>query len=207
MIQESSVHSDSLPVMEAFYTIQGEGFHQGKAAFFIRLAGCDVGCQWCDVKASWDTEGFPRYSSEQLVEMALHHPSGLVVITGGEPLMYDLSSLTKHLRKAGFEINLETSGAYPFSGTWDWVCVSPKKFKSPLDEVMPEADELKIIVYNNDDFEWAESYRRRVRKACRLYLQPEWDKMSKMMPAIVKYIKMHPSWGISLQTHKFMDIP
>lgn len=207
MFKGSSAPADSLPVMEAFYTIQGEGFHQGKAAFFIRLAGCDVGCHWCDVKASWNTEGYPRYTLEQLVEMALNHPSKLVVITGGEPLMYDLSLLTQQLRKAGFTVNLETSGAYPFSGKWDWVCFSPKKFKAPLDEVMSEADELKIIIHNKNDFAWAESFLHRVRKECRLYLQPEWDKMHKMMPSIVKYIKAHPSWEISLQTHKFMDIP
>lgn len=207
MFKGSSAPADSLPVMEAFYTIQGEGFHQGKAAFFIRLAGCDVGCHWCDVKASWNTEGYPRYTLEQLVEMALNHPSKLVVITGGEPLMYDLSLLTKQLSKAGFAVNLETSGAYPFSGKWDWVCFSPKKFKAPLNEVMSEADELKIIIHNKNDFAWAESFLHRVRKECRLYLQPEWDKMHKMMPSIVKYIKAHPSWEISLQTHKFMDIP
>lgn len=207
MFKGSSAPADPLPVMEAFYTIQGEGFHQGKAAFFIRLAGCDVGCHWCDVKASWNTEGYPRYTLEQLVEMALNHPSKLVVITGGEPLMYDLSLLTQQLRKAGFTVNLETSGAYPFSGKWDWVCFSPKKFKAPLDEVMSEADELKIIIHNKNDFAWAESFLHRVRKECRLYLQPEWDKMHKMMPSIVKYIKAHPSWEISLQTHKFMDIP
>ena len=207
MFKGSSAPADSLPVMEAFYTIQGEGFHQGKAAFFIRLAGCDVGCHWCDVKASWNTEGYPRYTLEQLVEMALNHPSKLVVITGGEPLMYDLSLLTKQLRKAGFAVNLETSGAYPFSGKWDWVCFSPKKFKAPLNEVMSEADELKIIIHNKNDFAWAESFLHRVRKECRLYLQPEWDKMHKMLPSIVKYIKANPSWEISLQTHKFMDIP
>ena len=192
MFKGSSAPADPLPVMEAFYTIQGEGFHQGKAAFFIRLAGCDVGCHWCDVKASWNTEGYPRYTLEQLVEMALNHPSKLVVITGGEPLMYDLSLLTKQLRKAGFAVNLETSGAYPFSGKWDWVCFSPKKFKAPLNEVMSEADELKIIIHNKNDFAWAESFLHRVRKECRLYLQPEWDKMHKMMPSIVKYIKAHP---------------
>ena len=207
MFKGSSAPADQLPVMEAFYTIQGEGFHQGKAAFFIRLAGCDVGCHWCDVKASWNTEGYPRYTLEQLVEMALNHPSKLVVITGGEPLMYDLSLLTKQLSKAGFAVNLETSGAYPFSGKWDWVCFSPKKFKAPLNEVMSEADELKIIIHNKNDFAWAESFLHRVRKECRLYLQPEWDKMHKMLPSIVKYIKAHPSWEISLQTHKFMDIP
>lgn len=207
MFKGSSAPADSLPVMEAFYTIQGEGFHQGKAAFFIRLAGCDVGCHWCDVKASWNTEGYPRYTLEQLVEMALNHPSKLVVITGGEPLMYDLSLLTKQLSKAGFAVNLETSGAYPFSGKWDWVCFSPKKFKAPLNEVMSEADELKIIIHNKNDFAWAESFLHRVRKECRLYLQPEWDKMHKMLPSIVKYIKANPSWEISLQTHKFMDIP
>ena len=207
MFKGSSAPADPLPVMEAFYSVQGEGFHQGKAAFFIRLAGCDVGCHWCDVKASWNTEGYPRYTLEQLVEMALNHPSKLVVITGGEPLMYDLSLLTKQLRKAGFAVNLETSGAYPFSGKWDWVCFSPKKFKAPLNEVMSEADELKIIIHNKNDFAWAESFLHRVRKECRLYLQPEWDKMHKMMPSIVKYIKAHPSWEISLQTHKFMDIP
>jgi 7-carboxy-7-deazaguanine synthase len=196
-----------LPVMEAFYTLQGEGACQGQAAFFIRLGGCDVGCHWCDVKESWDAEAHPKRSVTSLVEEASSHPGRLVVITGGEPLMHPLDGLTAALQQAGFRTNIETSGAHPLSGYWSWFCLSPKKFKAPLPEVYPHADELKIIIYNKSDFKWAEEHAARVRPDCRLYLQPEWSRMEEMLPLMVDYIKANPRWQISLQVHKFMNIP
>ncbi len=196
-----------LPLMEQFYTIQGEGFHQGKAAVFIRLGGCDVGCVWCDVKESWDAEKHPLTSVDTIVEQALQYPARLAVITGGEPLMYDLAELCQSLKAAGFELNLETSGAYPLSGKWDWICFSPKKFKMPLPEFAIQADELKVIVFNKHDFKWAEQYAEMVNKDCLLLLQPEWGKEDQMLPLMIEYVKQHPQWQISLQTHKYMDIP
>ena len=196
-----------LPLMEQFYTIQGEGAHQGKAAYFIRLGGCDVGCIWCDVKESWDAAKHPQVSIEKMVASALENPAKIAVITGGEPLMYDLTDLTIALQQAGLRTHIETSGAHPLTGTWDWICLSPKKFKTPLPEVIPQADELKIIVYNKHDFKWAETYAAEVSDDCLLFLQPEWDKTEQMMPLIVEYVKANPQWQISLQTHKFMDIP
>ena len=196
-----------LPLMEQFYTIQGEGAHQGKAAYFIRLGGCDVGCIWCDVKESWDAAKHPQVSIEKMVASALENPAKIAVITGGEPLMYDLTDLTVALQQAGLRTHIETSGAHPLTGTWDWICLSPKKFKTPLPEVIPQADELKIIVYNKHDFKWAETYAAEVSDDCLLFLQPEWDKTEQMMPLIVEYVKANPQWQISLQTHKFMDIP
>jgi len=193
--------------MEAFYTIQGEGAHQGKAAYFIRLGGCDVGCVWCDVKESWDAEQHPQVSVNGIVEEAAGYPARLAVITGGEPLMHDLTALCDALHAKGFSINIETSGAHPLSGQLDWVCLSPKKFKAPLTEFYPQADELKIIIYNKSDFRWAEEHAARVRPDCQLLLQPEWSKSGQMMPQIVDYVKTHPQWKISLQTHKFMQIP
>ncbi len=193
--------------MEAFYTIQGEGFHQGKAAYFIRLGGCDVGCVWCDVKESWDAEKHPPTSVEDIVGEAKKHPARLAVITGGEPLMYDLNILTRQLKEEGFQTNVETSGAHPLSGEWDWVCLSPKKFKAPLPEFYPEANELKIIVYNKNDFKWAEEHAAKVPKDCLLYLQPEWSREAEMLPLIINYIKENPKWRISLQVHKYMNIP
>ena len=196
-----------LPLMEAFYTLQGEGFHQGRAAYFIRLAGCDVGCHWCDVKDSWNADRHPRVAIEDMVAEAAQHPARLAVVTGGEPLMYDLTDLTASLRKAGFQTNIETSGAYPLSGAWDWVCVSPKKFKKPLADVYERADELKVIVFNRNDFRWAEEQAARVRPDCQLLLQPEWGKQAEMLPLVIDYVKGNPRWRISLQTHKFMNIP
>lgn len=198
---------DLLPLMEEFYTIQGEGYHTGQAAYFIRLGGCDVGCHWCDVKESWDAEKHPLTSVEQIVAQAVKHTAQTVVITGGEPLMYDLSLLTSALKAAGIQIWLETSGAYPLTGHYDWICVSPKKFKTPLPEVLQAADELKVVVFNQSDFKWAEMHADQTREDCRLYLQPEWSKADQMTPMIIDYVKEQPRWTISLQTHKYLEIP
>jgi organic radical activating enzyme len=196
-----------LPVMESFYTLQGEGFHQGKAAYFIRLAGCDVGCTWCDVKESWDKDLHPQLSIEEIVRSAGKHPSRLAVVTGGEPAMYNLEKLTRALRGEGFSTNLETSGSHPVTGTWDWICLSPKKFKPPLPGIFPKADELKIIVFNKSDFAWAEKYARLMSPHCKLYLQPEWDKAAIVTPLIIDYIKKNPQWELSLQIHKYINVP
>lgn len=193
--------------MESFYTIQGEGFHQGRAAYFIRLGGCDVGCFWCDVKESWDAGKHPRISIEDIVARAKEHPGRLAVITGGEPLLHDLSTLTTKLKEAGFETNIETSGSSPLSGSWDWICLSPKKFKAPVPEMVPFANELKVVILNKHDFTWAETYASQVNETCKLYLQPEWDKAAEMTPLIVDYIKAHPQWELSLQVHKYIDVP
>lgn len=196
----------SLPVMEAFYTIQGEGFHQGKAAYFIRLAGCDVGCFWCDVKESWDVAK-PLKTIYQIVDEAKSYPSRMAVVTGGEPLMHDLDELTEALHSSGFSTNIETSGAYSLSGKWDWICLSPKKFKPPLQGILHEADELKIVIYNQSDFLWAEKYAALVSPDCKLYLQPEWDRASVVTPVIIDYIKSNPKWELSLQIHKYINVP
>jgi 7-carboxy-7-deazaguanine synthase len=196
-----------LPVMEHFYTLQGEGHFAGRAAYFIRLGGCDVGCTWCDVKESWDANVHPTMTNTQLMSVATQYPSRIVVITGGEPLMYNLDVLTQTFRDGGYRTHLETSGAHPLSGSWDWVCFSPKKFKEPLPEVVENADELKIIVYNKHDFQWAEMYANKVSPKCLLYLQPEWSKAETMLPLIIDYIKESPKWAVSLQTHKYMNIP
>lgn len=193
--------------MEAFYTLQGEGFHQGKAAYFIRLAGCNVGCHWCDVKESWDEKEHPVVEVEKIIEWAEKFPSRLAVVTGGEPLMYNLDFLTSSLNEKNFRTHLETSGAHPLSGKWDWICLSPKKFKSPLPDVLPLADELKTVIYNKSDFAWAESFVDRVKPECMLYLQPEWSKSGEMLPLIIDYVKENPRWRVSLQVHKFMNIP
>ena len=196
-----------LPVMEAFYTVQGEGFYSGHAAYFIRLAGCDVGCHWCDVKESWDAEQHPLTALDDIVAGALAYSGRLVVITGGEPLIYNLAPLTTKLKAAGFKINIETSGAYPLSGSIDWVCLSPKKFKQPVTSVLTQAQELKVIVFNKSDFKWAEDYATKVGPSTRLFLQPEWSRHPEMLPLIIEYVKTHPKWQISLQTHKYMNIP
>jgi len=193
--------------MEAFYTLQGEGFHQGKAAYFIRLGGCDVGCTWCDVKESWDASKHPLLSIDDIVEKAKQYPGRMTVITGGEPLMHQLDELTGALKNASFQTNIETSGAHPLSGDWDWICLSPKKFKFPLPEIAPKANELKVVIFNKSDFEWAEKYRELVSPACKLYLQPEWSKADQMSPLIVEYIKQHPEWELSLQIHKYIGVP
>ncbi len=197
----------ALPVMEDFYTIQGEGFFQGCAAYFIRLGGCDVGCVWCDVKESWDAAAHPVVNINTLVARASSHASKLAVITGGEPAMYDLTVLTAELQKAGMRTHIETSGAYPLSGTWDWVCFSPKKFKAPHPSIFRQANELKIVVYNKVDMAWAEEFTGRVNPECRLFLQPEWSREKEMLPLIIAYCKSNPKWRISLQIHKYMNIP
>ena len=193
--------------MEHFYTIQGEGYHQGRAAYFIRLGGCDVGCVWCDVKDSWDVSKHPLIPIDELVSIVEKTPARLVVITGGEPLMHDLTSLTTVLKEKGFEINIETSGAYPLSGTLDWICVSPKKFKAPLQDVVHHADELKVVIFNQSDFKWAEQHAAMVSPQCKLFLQPEWDKAAVVTPLIIEYIKQHPRWELSLQIHKYINVP
>ena len=197
----------SLPVMEDFYTLQGEGFHQGKAAYFIRLGGCDVGCVWCDVKDSWDAEKHPKLKIESLISKVKKTPADIVVITGGEPLMHDLTELTKELQAAGLKTHIETSGAHPLSGSWDWICLSPKKFKAPLPGIIPWANELKIVVFNKSDFEWAEKYAALISPSCKLFLQPEWDKAAEITPLIIDYIKAHPQWELSLQIHKYINVP
>jgi 7-carboxy-7-deazaguanine synthase len=196
-----------LPVMEEFYTIQGEGFNTGKSAYFIRVGGCDVGCHWCDVKESWDPDLHPLKSIDEVVVNALIHPAKAVVITGGEPSIYNLTYLTQELERNGVEIYLETSGSYPLTGVWHWICLSPKKTAPPLEEIYDRADELKIIVYNKSDFEWAEKYAEKMDPKCKLYLQPEWSKSSEMLPQIVDYVQNNPKWNVSLQTHKYMNIP
>lgn len=197
----------TLPVMEHFYTVQGEGYYQGRAAYFIRLGGCDVGCVWCDVKESWDAGKHPKLSVESLQLNVLDTPAKLVVVTGGEPLMHNLDVLTAALQSAGLQTNIETSGAHPLSGTWDWICLSPKKFKAPLPEILPLANELKVVVFNKSDFEWAEEFAARVSPNCKLYLQPEWDKAALVTPLIVDYIKANPTWELSLQIHKYINVP
>ncbi|MEO8116169.1 MAG: 7-carboxy-7-deazaguanine synthase QueE [Bacteroidota bacterium] len=230
IIQQMSV----LPVMEAFYTIQGEGFHQGKAAYFIRLAGCDVGCSWCDVKESWNVEKHPIKTIKQIIEEAKiairqqtttpnlqhqtpnieqqtpnnkHQTLNICVITGGEPCMHDLNELTINLKQHNFRTHLETSGAYPISGNFDWICISPKKFKAPILENLKVANELKIIVFNKNDFSWAEEFAKKVSENCTLFLQPEWSKEKKMLPLIIDYIKENPQWAMSIQLHKYIQVP
>ncbi|MBL0136177.1 MAG: 7-carboxy-7-deazaguanine synthase QueE [Chitinophagaceae bacterium] len=193
--------------MESFYTLQGEGYHQGRAAYFIRLGGCDVGCVWCDVKESWDAEKHPKRSIESLVEEVKQTPAQLVVITGGEPLMHDLEALTAALQSAGFETNIETSGSHPLSGHWNWICLSPKKFKEPLPDILPFTNELKVVIFNKTDFDWAEKYGALVKADCKLYLQPEWDKKEIVTPLIIDYIKANPRWELSLQVHKYINVP
>lgn len=193
--------------MEAFYTLQGEGFHQGKAAYFIRLAGCDVGCVWCDVKESWDKDLYPYQEIEEIVEKAKKHPARLAVITGGEPTLYNLEKLTQSLQDEGFQTNIETSGSSLLTGSWDWICLSPKKFKPPLPGILPKANELKIIVFNKSDFEWAQKYATLVAPSCKLYLQPEWGKAEIVTPWIIDFIKQNPEWQLSLQIHKYINVP
>lgn len=201
------LNNTSLPVMEAFYTLQGEGYHQGRAAYFIRLGGCDVGCVWCDVKDSWDAAKHPKMNIASIVAEASKYPGRLAVITGGEPLLHQLDLLTKALKDTGFETNIETSGSSPMSGQWDWICLSPKKFKAPVPSNLPLAHELKVVIFNKHDFEWAEKHAALVSPTCKLYLQPEWDKTAQITPLIVDYIKAHPQWELSLQTHKYINVP
>lgn len=195
-----------LPIMEAFYTIQGEGFHKGTASYFIRTGGCDVGCHWCDVKESWNENSHPIISVEEIVEKSVGF-SECVVVTGGEPLMWNMDPLTKALKKLGKKTHIETSGAYPLTGVWDWVCLSPKKAKLPIEDAYNHAQELKIIIYNNHDFKFAEQEAKKVNKNAILYLQPEWGKREEMMSLMVDFVKKNPKWKISLQTHKYLNIP
>jgi len=207
IMQTVEVTVDTLPVMEAFYTLQGEGFHQGKAAYFIRLGGCDVGCVWCDVKDSWEADSHPRISIDDIVAGAQQFAGRLAVVTGGEPLLHNLDQLTASLRQAGFNTNIETSGSSPLSGQWDWICLSPKKFKPPLQESVAAADELKVVIFNKSDFAWAEQYAVQVSSDCKLYLQPEWGKAPAITPLIVEYIKANPQWELSMQLHKYINVP
>lgn len=195
-----------LPLMEEFYTIQGEGFHKGTAAYFIRVGGCDVGCHWCDVKESWNAELHPPTKTETIVANAKKY-SDTIVVTGGEPLTWDMTVLTTLLKAEGMQVHIETSGAYELSGTWDWVCLSPKKLKLPTQSVYEKANELKVIVYNQDDFRFAEEQAAKVNKDCILYLQPEWSKRDKVVQEIVDYVMKNPKWKVSLQTHKYLNIP
>ncbi|MBK7851229.1 MAG: 7-carboxy-7-deazaguanine synthase QueE [Bacteroidetes bacterium] len=203
----SAENSIAYPLMEHFYTIQGEGANTGKAAYFLRLGGCDVGCVWCDVKESWEAGKHPLVTVDAMVDYVKQSGAKRVVITGGEPAMYDLSSLTDALHQLGLECYIETSGAYTLTGDWDWICVSPKKFKRPLDEVLNAAHELKVIVYNESDFNWAEQHRLKVKDTCMLFLQPEYSVFNKVSPLIVDYAMKSPDWTISLQTHKILQIP
>ncbi len=195
-----------LPVMERFYTIQGEGKYTGHAAYFIRLAGCDVGCVWCDVKESWDAEGYPLLTPEELAEEAANYPCNIVVITGGEPAMYDLTALTSAIQKTGKRVHIETSGAHPLKGSFDWVTFSPKKFKAPVDSCAQMANELKVVVFNKSDFEWAKSFQKEVNNNCLLFLQPEWSKNEQMHPLIVDFVLENTDWHICLQTHKYIGV-
>lgn len=203
--------------MEAFYTLQGEGMHQGKAAYFIRLAGCDVGCVWCDVKESWDVNAHSGKSIAEIVaaagkampvqQMKRRFMEPIVVVTGGEPLLHPLDELTEALKESGFRTHLETSGSSPLTGSWDWICLSPKKFKAPLPEILLKANELKIIVYNKSDLVWGEKYAAQTNPECQLFLQPEWSKADKVTPLIIDYIKNNAQWQLSLQVHKYIHIP
>ncbi|MEI8110550.1 MAG: 7-carboxy-7-deazaguanine synthase QueE [Chitinophagia bacterium] len=201
-----SQSSTSLPVMETFYSLQGEGFHQGRAAFFIRLGGCDVGCVWCDVKDSWDASLHPLRTIKSLVEEAHNYPSPLVIITGGEPLLHPLETLTTELKAIGKQVHLETSGSSPLSGNFDWICISPKKFKAALPEVLAKANECKVVVFNRHDLEWAISFIPQLSPDCFLYLQPEWDQREKVTPLIISFIQNNPNWRLSLQIHKYLHI-
>ena len=193
--------------MEQFYTLQGEGYYQGQAAYFVRLGGCDVGCVWSDVKESWEEEKHPLQKVQYLVSNIKRTNAKIVVVTGGEPLLHDLNELTGQLKKEGLRTHLETSGSSPLTGRWDWITLSPKKFKAPLPEVIPYANELKVIVFNKSDFEWAEEYATKVSAGCKLYLQPEWSKAAVVTPLIIDYIKAHPQWQLSLQIHKYINVP
>lgn len=196
-----------LPLVEEFFTLQGEGFHTGKAAYFIRLGGCDVGCSWCDSRFSWNPDLHPMVETDTIIEHAVKSGTDSVVVTGGEPLMWNLDYLCNRLKEHGISTFIETSGAYPLSGKWDWICLSPKVNMPPVNEICKVADELKVIIQTKVDFEWAEKYRRMVNNECRLFLQPEWSKFEKIIPEIVEYVKQNQIWRISLQVHKYMHIP
>jgi organic radical activating enzyme len=196
-----------LPLMESFYSMQGEGAYSGSAAYFLRLGGCDVGCFWCDVKDSWDMEAHPKVEVSQMVELCQKSGTEVVIITGGEPLMHNLDELTEALQDAGLKTHLETSGVHPLTGSWDWICFPPKKFKAPLPGIYDQADELKIVVYNKHDLRWAEEHGGKVNNECKLYLQPEWDRRDVSEPMILNYIRQNPKWRLSIQSHKYLGIP
>jgi 7-carboxy-7-deazaguanine synthase len=204
---ESEILNLELPVMEDFYTIQGEGFHQGRAAYFIRLGGCEVRCVWCDVKDSWDVNAHPKIAVDVIADKAKASGTEICVITGGEPSMHNLQALTDVLKDKGLRTHIETSGAYPITGTWDWICFSPKKFKPPHPSVAEQAHELKVVVFHKSDFAWAEDFAKQVGPECKLYLQPEWSKENDILPQLIEYVKKNPQWQISLQVHKYMNIP
>lgn len=195
-----------IPVMESFYSIQGEGFHSGKAAYFIRLAGCDVGCVWCDVKDSWDSSPDQNVEISTLVALAVEEKSSIAIITGGEPTIYNLAPLTESLQKERIRTHLETSGVNQITGSWDWICLSPKKFKPPLQTALAMTDEFKVVVYHESDIKWSQQFLPFLKEDCKLLLQPEWSKRKSMEPIIVDYCKSNPEWGISLQTHKYLEI-
>ena len=205
-MQELIAKGEVLPLMEAFYTLQGEGFYKGTAAYFIRLGGCDVGCHWCDVKESWDASLHNLTPIETIVQKALQY-SKTIIITGGEPLMYNLLPLTQLLKSKGARTHIETSGAHPLTGIWDWICLSPKKNKRPLSLIHQKANELKMIIYNQNDFLFAEEMSALTQPECIRYLQPEWSRKEKMIPKMVEYVLAHPQWKISLQMHKYLNIP
>lgn len=205
-IQELVDKGEMLPLMEEFYTIQGEGYYKGTAAYFVRIGGCDVGCHWCDVKESWNANLHPPTATSKIVANAKKY-SDTIVVTGGEPLTWDMTVLTTELRALGLKTHIETSGAYKLTGEWDWICLSPKKMKLPTEEVYQKADELKVIVYNKDDLRFAEEQAAKVSDDCILYLQPEWSKRDKVIPLIVDYVMENPKWKVSLQTHKYLNIP
>jgi len=196
-----------LPVMEEFYSLQGEGFHTGEAAYFIRIGGCDVGCYWCDVKESWNSTLHPAIAADEIISRVVQNPSKAAIITGGEPLQYNLNYLCEKLLEKGIKTFLETSGSFPLNGKWSWICISPKKNAPPFEENLKYANELKVIIADKSDFEWAEQYAKLVDNNCILYLQPEWSKRNEMIPKIVEYILHNPKWKISLQSHKYMRIP
>jgi organic radical activating enzyme len=207
ILQQEKLLIQSLPLMEDFYTIQGEGYYQGSAAYFIRLGGCDVGCVWCDVKESWDANAHPLVSIDEMVNRAKSSGTRIVVVTGGEPLMHDLRIMTESLQRIGLRTHIETSGVYPITGTWDWICFSPKKFKTPHESVYLQANELKVIVYNKSDLLWGRELSSKVGPDCQLFLQPEWSRQAEMLPWIITFVKENPTWQVSLQTHKYMNIP
>ena len=204
-INKDLLNGSSLPLMESFYTIQGEGYHKGSAAYFIRIGGCDIGCHWCDIKESWDVEKFPLVNVKSIVDKVKKN-SNKVVITGGEPLIYNMNPLTKKLKQLNISTHLETSGAYELTGVWDWICLSPKKNKLPINNIYSIANELKIIIYNKNDFLFAENLAKNTNPDCKLYLQPEWSKREKVMPLIVNYVLKNNHWKVSLQTHKYLKI-
>ncbi|ANQ48418.1 7-carboxy-7-deazaguanine synthase QueE [Flammeovirga yaeyamensis] len=206
-VKERVKQGHALPVMEAFYTIQGEGAYTGQAAYFIRLAGCDVGCVWCDVKESWEQDAHPVLEIEEIIQNAKKHPGRLAIITGGEPLMHNLEPLTKRLKEEGFHINIETSGTHKFTGHLDYITLSPKKFKKPVEEAYQLASEFKVVVFHKSDIQWAINLSEKLNKDCKLYIQPEWSKRQEITPLLVEFVKNNPEWQLSLQTHKYIDIP